>query len=191
MEFEDMKKIWDSQNNEPLFAINEKALHNRILSKKKSARHIANFSELLLIGVNMVAGLFILAIGLFKLSNNVFWYLMSAWMGGTAVYLMMGRARRKKGENRFDNNMLGDLSHAIANATYQVRLSGIMRWNIIPLAILLLFGFWENDKSSFWVIILVLLFLFITHFASGWEHGIYKARKRELEVLQKKLEAED
>lgn len=27
MEFEDMKKIWDSQNNEPLYAINETALY--------------------------------------------------------------------------------------------------------------------------------------------------------------------
>src|SRR4051812_47574418 len=40
MEFDEMKKIWDSQNNEPLYAINEKALYNRILSKKKQAHHI-------------------------------------------------------------------------------------------------------------------------------------------------------
>ena len=60
MEFEEMKKIWDSQNNEPLYAINEKALHNHIMSKKKTGYHITNTSELLLIIVNACAGLFIL-----------------------------------------------------------------------------------------------------------------------------------
>src|SRR4051794_28721596 len=42
MEFEEMQKIWSMQNNEALYVINEKALHNRILSKKKSASHIVN-----------------------------------------------------------------------------------------------------------------------------------------------------
>ena len=60
MEFDEMKKIWDSQNNEPLYGINEKALHNRILSKKKQAHHITNISELLAIIVIWCAGCFIL-----------------------------------------------------------------------------------------------------------------------------------
>ena len=34
MEFDELKKIWDSQNNEVLYAINEKALHDRIRTKK-------------------------------------------------------------------------------------------------------------------------------------------------------------
>ncbi len=33
MEFDEMKKIWDAQNNQPLYVIDEKALHNRIQSK--------------------------------------------------------------------------------------------------------------------------------------------------------------
>ena len=37
MEFDELKQVWDSQNNELLYAINEQALHNRILSKKKQA----------------------------------------------------------------------------------------------------------------------------------------------------------
>src|SRR4051812_1101237 len=33
MEFDEMKKIWDAQNNQPLYVIDEKGLHNRIQSK--------------------------------------------------------------------------------------------------------------------------------------------------------------
>jgi len=42
-----MKKIWDTQNNEALYAIMSVALHNRVLSKKERAGHVANISELL------------------------------------------------------------------------------------------------------------------------------------------------
>ena len=37
MEFEDLQKIWDTQNNKPMYVINEEALHRRILSKKNKA----------------------------------------------------------------------------------------------------------------------------------------------------------
>ena len=56
MEFEEMKKVWDSQNNEMLYGINEKAMHNHILSKKKQANHITNASELILIIANATTG---------------------------------------------------------------------------------------------------------------------------------------
>ena len=85
--------------------------------------------------------------------------------------------------------MLGDLEHAIANATYQVRLSQVMRWNNLPISLFLLIGFWENGKPL-WIVAVVLIFFSLVHYASGWEHNIYKSRKRELESLRKKLKEE-
>lgn len=190
MEFEELQKIWDSQNNQPLYAINEKALHNRILSKRKQARHITNISELLLIIVNLCAGSFILGINLFEQSGNIFIYLMALWMLATSLFLLVSRFRRMKGEDQFDRSMHGDLSHAISVATYQVRLSQIMRWNIIPIGTFILLGVWEGGKSV-WVVGLILIFFAVVYFASGWEHSIYKARKRELEILKNKLENEE
>jgi hypothetical protein len=191
MEFDEIKKIWDMQNNEALYAINEQALHNRILSKKRSAGHIANLSELLLIVVNMAAGLFILGLALFKSTDNIFTYLLTAWTLVTALYVLVTRIRRRKDENRFDRSMLGDLHHAISNAAYQVRLSGIMLWNGIPMMILLLLGFWESGKLSIWVIVFILTFFILVSYAARWEHGIYKRKKRELEILQEKLENDE
>ncbi len=107
MEFEEMKKIWDSQNNEPLYGINEKALHNRILSKKKQAYHITNISELLSIVAYAVTGCFILGMNLHKQSGNVFMYILSAWMLGSALYLLVSRIRRINGDHRFDRSMRG------------------------------------------------------------------------------------
>jgi len=185
MEFEELQKIWDSQNNEPLYAINAKALHNRILSKKKQAWHITNFSELLLISVNIGTGSFILGMNFYNGHGNIFMYLMSVWTFSTAFYILISRVRRIEREHKFDRSMLDDLNHAIATATYQVRLSQLMRWNNLPIAIFIALGMWSSEKP-FWIIVLILIFFAFVNYASGWEHRIYKNRKRELEVLQKK-----
>jgi hypothetical protein len=188
MDFTEMKKIWDSQNNEPLYVINEKALHNLIQSKKRQADHLTNISELLLILVNMGAGCFILGMNVFQQSGNIFMYLLAAWMLSSALYVLVSRIRRIKANYRFDRSMRGELAHALSVATYQVHLSRLGWWSILPIGILTLLGVWEK---SVWVAGGILLCFGLTHYAAGWEHRIYKARKRELEVLQNKLENEE
>ncbi len=189
MEFDEMKKIWDTQNGETLFAINEKALHNRILSKKKSAGRIANISELLLILVNSGAGIFIFTVAWTRPEGSFFFYLTSGWMWLTALYMVMNRIRRYGEADKFDRTLLGDLNHAIAIATYQVRVSQWMRWNNLPILILVLLSFWENGKSG-WGIVFVLLVFGLAYYLSRWEHNIYVGRKNELRALHKKLNEE-
>ena len=187
VEFEELQKIWGSQNEKPLYAIDEKALHNRILSKKKQAYHISNISELLVILVNSGAGCLILGLNLSNQNENVAMYVLAAWMFASAMYVLVSRISRIRGESQFDRSLRGDLSHAILMATYQVRLSQIMRWNILPIGILSLLGMWEGGKSV-WVAGGVLIFFVLAYYAGGWEHGIYIRRKRELELLKGKLE---
>lgn len=189
MEFEELQQIWDSQNKKPLYAIDEKALHNRIQAKKKQAGHITNFSELLLILVNLGAASFVFAINVFSPKGNVSMYLMTVWMLGTSLYLLVNRIQRIKGDARFDRTMHGDINHAIAMATYQVRLSKLMRWNILPIGAFSLLGVWEGGKPI-WVIGLILIFFALAYFAGIWEHSIYENKKRELELLKNKLENE-
>ena len=186
MEFEELRKIWDAQNNQPLYAINEKAMYNLVLSKKKQAHHITNISELLLIFVNIGSGILVLALNIFKQSGNISLYVLSAWTLATALYTLVRRIQRIKGDQQFDRSISGDLIHAISMASYQVRISQIMRWNILPVAGLTLLGLWEGGKPI-WIVVIVLLFFALTFYAGGWEHNIYKRKKRELEILQKKL----
>ena len=190
MEFDELQKIWGAQRAEPFYALNVKALHNRILSKKKQAGHIHNFSELLLIVVNIGSGSFVLGMNFFNEAGSVFMYLLSVWMFVTATYVLINRIRRLMGELNFDRSLLGDLNHAIALATYQVNLSRIMRWNMLPVAILVLLGMWDSGKSL-WISVVIVIFFALAHYAGGWEHGIYKNRKQELEVLREKLSHEE
>ncbi len=189
MEFEELQKIWDSQNNKPLYAIDENALHNRILTKKRQTYHITNVSELLSIIVNLCTGSFVFVINYSGSHASIAMYIMAAWMLMVSLYALVSRVKRIRGEQQFHRTMKDDLNHAVAMATYQVRLSQLMRWNIIPIAALCLLGMLEAEKNG-WVFLLTLGFFAITYYASGWEHNIYKGKKQELEILKARLEAQ-
>lgn len=190
MEFNDMKKIWDAQNNEPLYAINEAALHNSILIKKRKAYHITNISELLGIIVYGVAGAAVFGINFYKADGGVFMYLLAGWLIASALWALISRIRRIKGEQQYGRSLRGNLAHAIAMATYQVRLSRLMRWNILPIGVFVLLIIWDSGKPL-WIVGCFALFFILTHFASGWEHSIYKNKKRELQILKNKLDNEE
>lgn len=188
MEFDELQKIWDSQTKEPLWAINETALHNRISAKKQQASHITNVSELILFVVNLGAAAFMIGLNFIKSdAGNLWLYLMAAWMIGTAVYVLVNRLRRLNGSHTFDRSLLGELRYAVSLATYQVRLSQLMRWNIVPIVLLSMLGVWKGEQSI-GIVLAIGLFFILIYFASRWEHGIYTSRKRELEALQNKLE---
>lgn len=188
MEFDELQRIWNTQTREPQWVINETALHNRIVAKKKQTGHITNISEWLILGVNLGAGVFILGLTMVKPTAGALWlYLMATWMLGTAAIVLANRLRRLKNTPSFDRSMLGEIRAAVSVATYQVRLSQWMRWNSLPIGLLSLLGVWKGEQSI-WLILAIGLFFTLTYLASGWEHGVYKARKRELERLRYKLE---
>ena len=190
MEFEELKRIWDDQNQKVLYAIDEKALHNRIAVKRRQALHITNISEVMLILVNGGMGTFVVVMNYLRHSVNVSMYLLAAMMFGSAGFVLVNRITRIKGNNRFDRSMRGDLDHAFSVASYQVRLSYIMRWNFIPIGILVTLGMIEGGKSI-WIAFGMLPFFMLTYYLSGWEHKFYKRKKQELENLQRKLSQED
>jgi hypothetical protein len=190
MEFEELQKIWDEQNKQPHWIIDEKALHSRILSKKNRGRHITNVSEILLIGVNSAAGVLVLGLNISSRHPNIYMYVLASWMLCSALYMLMSRVRRLKEDGRFDRSMRGDLDHAISVAAYQVRLSRISRWNILPIAFLTMLGLWEGGKPA-WIALPTVLFFLFAFYAGNWEQGIYKARKRELIELRHKLSSDN
>lgn len=189
MGFEEMKKIWDTQNNEPLYVLNENALHDQIRLKKRKAGHITNVSELATIGVNIFASLFVMGVNIVNGITNIYMYLLVLWMAITAIGVSIGRFRRLRGQGKFDRSILGDLDFAIATATYQVSLSSILRWNIIPMGIFIFLGILDIGKPIGTGIALVV-FLAMTYFASAWEHNYYKARRREVQSLRNLLLSE-
>jgi hypothetical protein len=188
MEFDELKKIWDAQNNQPMYAINEETLHKRVISKKRTASKIANWMEVILIGANLLAGSMLLFAVIFKgKSNETFIYLMIGLMLITPFYLLYQRSQRKKVGNKFALTMLGDLEHALSNATYSETLSRTSQIYFGLIAILTVLSMVIDKGSSLLAVMVISLFFIFTLFASTWEHKIYVRKKRELEALNQKL----
>lgn len=187
MEFEEMQKIWDTQNR-PLYVIDEQALHRRILAKKRRAGRVASYSEVLLIGVNILVGIFALLAPYDELRERISFYSAGVFMLLTAAYVLILRIRRRRVEAGFDNSIRGDLDHALANATYQVRLSQAMRWYILPVALFSLIGIGVTKWIAFLVLGAAFLFAYL---AGGLEIRHYIKKKRELEQLHRTLTEED
>jgi hypothetical protein len=189
MEFDELKKIWDTQDNKPMYTINEPALHKHILTKKKQGYHITNISELLSIFTHIAGGAFVLMMYVMKEVGNIYMYLLPAWMLATGFYTLYRRINRIKAGHRYDRSIRGDLDQAIDVATYQVRLSQFLSWNVIPITLFTTLSVWQAQKA-FWLVPCLLGFFIISFFASRWEHKIYKSKKDELLALKNKLERE-
>ena len=186
MELEEIKEIWNSQNSQSLYTINEQVMNHQIQIKRKKALHISNFSEILLIGVNVGSGMLIILLNDAKPRTNFFMYALAGWMLITAAYTLATRMNRMKRDKIFDRSVRGDLDHAISTARHQVQLSKLMRWNIIPIGSLVILATWDGGKSL-WLAAAVTVFFALTFYFGGWEHNIYVNRKAELEALKEKL----
>jgi hypothetical protein len=189
MEFEELKKVWDSQNNQQLYAFDEHSMEKIVDSKKKKAIQIANISEFFLILVNTIAGIIYIFVIASVNKTNTFMYVTAAWLFGCTLYLLINRWRRIRANKNYEHSVKGNLQLAISLATYQVHLSQAMRWNILPIALLTLLMVWDAKKPVIVLILLAAAFT-IAYFISGWEHNIHRERKEKLKSLQRKLESE-
>ena len=187
MEFDEMKKIWDAQNNQPLYTLDEKALHNRIQSKMNTVLRLTTIREWVLILINLGAGGILICFNRFKAGTNIFLYLEAAWMFATVVYFIVYRIRRIKAGRQFDRSIHGDLDHSISLVSYQIRTSEFIRWNLPPTGVIMIFSGWESGqllKVSVVILVSYTLAFYVT------SKGIRadKKRKRALQVLKDKLE---
>jgi len=187
MEFDEMKKIWDAQNNQPLYVIDEKALHNRVQSKMSTVLRLTNISEWSLIMTYLVAGGILIGLNPFKRGANIFLYLEAIWMFAVVVYFVVSHIRRIKASRQFDRSIHGDLNHTISLLSYQVRLSQIIRWNLLPMGAIMIFSGWEAGKL-FRVSAVILVSYTLAFYVTSKGIRANKRRKRELQVLKEKLE---
>ena len=187
MEFEEMKKIWDAQNGQALYAIDEKALHNKVIAKKNKAAQTANKMELTLIGSLLVASGMIWWAMLMKSSFELVQVVFASLLLLVAAAIFLSRRKRLAWQNSFENSMLGDLEQGLANARYQVNLSkaaGFLYLTVAGFAVVSVF----QEVADWWKSALVLLLFGFGYFASRWEHRkFYVGQKKNLTVMKEQL----
>lgn len=190
MEFDELKKIWDSQNNRSLYALDEEALHRRILSKKKKTGYVASKAELIMIGSNVLAVGIIIGSLIINKNGNFYTYLLATGMAMVAMLVLMSRLRRINAKDRFESTMLGDLNHAIKNVRYSLWFSRSMQWVLLFIAVFTTLSVWDKG-TEWWKLILVIAFFMVCYIASRRENGCIRSEMSRLIRLRDNLQREE
>lgn len=188
MEFDEMKKIWDEQNQEALYAINEKVLHKNIHAKKKGANRLSNFNDFGLIAIALITIAFLWFV---TDSFNLYHYVIIGTLSVIAIALYVGRLRRKKKQSRFDRTILGEIDHAITSVAYEIRRAKTMVWwFILPLGIpTLAVMAWKGSPLWAWLVVLGAFALSYIIIQLDLNR-CHIPKKRKLEQLREKLTEE-
>ncbi len=191
MDFEDMKIIWDTQNDAPLYAIDEAALHASVRRKARGMKRIVVFFEWVMMGTALFLAVVFLKDPL--LYGEDFDRLGSAAiLVGAAAYFVVTVWRRWRHEATFDRSLRGDLDRALWQVENHIARSRAVRWSfIVPLCLALTLDLLIPFRGNLILTMLVPFYIFMG--AALWltEYEIrcwYQPRLRKLTALRELLE---
>ena len=215
MEFEEMKMIWDSQNHEPLYAMNEAALHRVVHRRLQDWQRCLSRSFAAEISVGLLCSAVMLAYAGVLTFGDPTWLVtrrgtsvtVSPWdiaallTAGAiwiyySAYMMMVRTRQLRREEAFESTLRGDIERALAYLDFQVDTArNIVWWGILPawaaatLWVLALFHLKGAPPWAYLLVGFIALFAFVA-VVVGKQRSIthkFAPRRRELEALRAKL----
>lgn len=191
MEFEEMKIIWDLQNNEPLYAINQDALHKQIKRKGKSITRSLDIVDVMMIIVNLLCAVFLIVDTLQDYGPGYEYALPGLYLVFFA-YTLYRRFIRKQEVVGFGQSILEELDKAIWQADYLINQTTTMVfWYVLPLFVFAS-GIMLLNSKPLWALLLTVIVLPLTYLGGRWEvEKWHRPRKRELESLRAKLQQAD
>ena len=192
MNFEELQVIWNSQNNETMYAINEDALYKYVKQKGKSIGGMVNLFEFILIGVNLLVGVW-LTIEALDNNNTSTQSILAVFYLAFAVFGFIRRLMRRSEEKPFNLTIVGELDKAIWRVDYLMRQGkNAIIWYLIPLAVIFGVMSFIDTKRLLWAFGLMVVTIVATYFATQWENKkFHLPNKRNLETLRHKLTTQE
>ena len=183
MEFKEMQIIWDNQNEEKLFAINEAAMYEQIKRKGKSITRKLDFVEMLMIGLNIVVGIALVADAINDNETGIA-YILPVMYLAYAVIGLIRRLRRQKEAIQFEPTLVGELDKAISQIDYLIKEErSMIIWYLIPLVFVALVTLIIQSGRVTLLILAVLLALPVGYYGGKWEiNKIYMPKKTRIRV---------
>ncbi|MEM9545264.1 MAG: hypothetical protein AAGA77_04790 [Bacteroidota bacterium] len=190
MNIEEMQKIWNSDTQEHLYAIDEKGMEKIVFTKRNKAIKRVNLVENIILWMNILLPSFLIILAFIKGKDKVSIYAMEAFMFLTAAYIAYHKNLRIKSYKNWGKSMMDVLEEAIHNATYQARLSNtLLIWYLLGLAIISI-AMLILEGKPWWLILLMGLFFGLAFIFGRWEQRCFHNRYRdELITLKKKLQS--
>ena len=215
MEFTELKMIWDSQNQEPLYAINEAALHRVVLQRSEEWRRrlarcfLMEITAGLVYGVVTLVGASALAFGRPGWLAGFSWIRVPVlpWDSGAlflsaaiwlyySAYMYLAQRRQQRRESVFDTSLRGAIERSLAQTRFQIALArDIVWWGLVPnwIACGLWVGVLFHLKSAplKWVLFMgfamIASLLAVVYWKQRAITNRFEPRQRELESLRAKL----
>lgn len=193
MEFEDLQLIWSGQDEKPLYAINQEALHKRIRAKLQSSQRLASVNEKVLITIFLCTS----AILLFRsdpiaIGFNILNLLPIAAMLGVCGYIFYRRKQRQGIAESFEPSMLGDLENAIAQQKHILREARtFLIWNILPVGVAVIGKMLLDGEATVWKWIFVPGSFLLAYFVARLAPIVQMRKLKSLQTLREKLLAKD
>ena len=190
MEFKEMQVIWNNQNNEKLYVINEEALHKQIKRKSRSTEKMLNFFEFMMIFVNLGMGTFLIFDAI-RDNEALLGYILPIAYLGFGIYGFIRRLTRRQQEVHFDETMVGELDKAIWRINHLLKQGDqVIYWYLIPLVLVFATVMILQGKLV-WGIAFALILPPATYYGMRWEaRKWHLPKKRDLESLREMILAE-
>jgi hypothetical protein len=186
MDFEELQTIWNTQNEEKMYAINESTLHATIQKKGRNINRLVNIFEAIMIGINLFVAIF-LTVRFAGRGVELYNYLIPATYLIYTLFAAWRRRGRRQDIKQFDTSMLGELDKAIWQIDYVIDLSrAIPLYYILPIVIVFSTIMMIQGRIL-WAVGMIILMV-VALFASRWEmNKFYIPKKHSLEALREKI----
>ena len=204
MNFENLKVIWDSQADAPMYAVNEEGLHAVLrqntahFTRRMRRQRLQTYLASLMV-IGPISFLLIVHFGwLNPLATT--WDVLALFMAAAAwLYfggrVFVGRKRQAERERHFTSSLLYEIDRDIAQVTYQIDARKQVILSFIPPhvgSLLLVSVAFRVASFAWWAIVPVLVVLLVNLvLESRSERGLVDRelipRQRELKLLRDKL----
>ncbi len=203
MKFEDLKSVWNSEDNERLFAFDESALLKQLETKRSKIDRKLFWRDSLEIGIGAIIILYWLWKAIYptiahdnSLLSNWNYFASAAIIGAVLSVFIIGRKRQSRREEEFDESISGTLRKFISQIDYQITLlRNVVWWYLLPigLAIVLMVNtgaYGLKTPTQRWVYfgICIVLFAVIYWLNQRAVRTHLIPEKEDLQSLQKTLE---
>jgi len=191
MKLEDMQKIWDSETNQTLYVMNQKAVESFVKKKANSANRKAAYVENFIIIMNLVVPIILMTIISLNNKQHFGEYALAAFMILTALFTYNYKRRRISSQKNWGKSMLDSMDHAIHNATYQAKMTNIfLIWYILIVGVLSVINL-IIEKTNIWLILMIAFIFIIGLIVGRWEQKAWHNKQLEdLISLREKLVSE-
>lgn len=132
MNFEQMKVIWDAQDQKPLYAVDETALHASIRRGSRKFRNVIVCSHVSIVGTWVALAALYLVTPLMA-GEDLYRLVPAAVLLALAAGQVVALARRRRGEADFDESIRGDLDRAIWRIDHDIGWARSLRRRYVPL----------------------------------------------------------